>query len=1352
MNSLRLRLLALAVALQRGLIGADEAAEEVQALDAGGSSVPQIPERLSVRLGAGTLQELERELQATGKDEGAAFRIVADSLPASSAWRRLWDGPAAAMEATLRALSRSTPPPGTRSVLPKERYQVRKELARGGMGRVLVAMDNLMGREVAIKEMLSPDNRGVPTRPATPGKSSGADFERFLREAKVTGQLEHPNIVPVYEIGQNPDGTVFYAMKYVRGQTFAERLWQIGRDPALRTAEDRMNARMSLLDAFVQVCHAVAYAHSRGVINRDLKPANLILGDFGETLVLDWGLARVAGQEDKAGRELLDATAMMSAGRAETEVAGGSSKLTVDGAVFGTPSYMPPEQARGRIDEVDEKSDVYALGGILYEILTAHAPYEGPNVGAILQSVLTVDPVPVRTHEPEAPKELAALAAKAMARDRALRLSSAKALAEEVKAFRDGRALESYQYSLGEQFSRFLRKHRALASAIAAAFVILVAGVFVSLYYAKQAGIESRLARAAERDANAARDKASQKAEDERRAREATQKALTRAQGERLAALAKPLASEFPAAALLLSMRAADTAPGLTSNNALYESLLHLSEARHFFWHDWGGRDAAWSPDNRRLATCGNDYLVRLWDLSTGTEIAHSDAHDGPVAGVAFSPDGRRLLSWSGDGTARLWDGETLRPVVTLEGHTRGIGGAKYSADGAVVLTWSGDGTARLWSLSSGTSLAFQCGAKELEADLSPDAGRIVAADGTGPALLWNTADPSTPRVLGTDGPSATLARFSPDGNSVATSGPDGQLRIWDAATGAAKSSWAIPNAGGARTHISWRPDGKRIVSCGRDALIVFQDADAGANAVTHKGPYQMSWGVSPDWTRFAASTERHQVEVHAVADGRRLDVLGAHEYGINEVRFSPDGKRVATISGDRTAIVWDVRPGRETPLLDACAGGRLLSPCPDGRTGLFRLDREGHVGVRDLESGETLTRWEDTLDQQWINVEVDPQGKFAAIVRSKAGMVELRELRTGRVVRRVEVEPGARNHATFNVSGTCLSCIGNNSQIVVLQLPGGETIGNFQHPKGAHTVDTSPDGKTTYTTLPPAAVIIAWETATGKELGRFTGHTGWTLSARALPDGRHIVSTAADASVRVWDTTKRAPIAMANWPRIEDITAIPSPDGNWIAVFVEAGEVRLLKTEGLQQHLVLPFVTSPKRLGFTTDSTLWLAPYADGTVRRIPLDLLAAAKRAVPRELHPSELARYEVGDDAERLAYQAGFLKAHPSALSSLMTAIPLARAGKFDDALAHARLSSSILPRHPDIHIFVAGIFAQAAEGAPAGSPQRRERVDEALAESRRALEHGKSVNDMRNEIEEPSVKDDPRFEAMLKEFAK
>ncbi len=305
-----------------------------------------------------------------------------------------------------------------------ERYELREVIGRGGMGEVRLCKDRHIGREVAIK-VIRTDHM---TRPDV--------VRRFEREARVQGQLEHPAIVPVYDFGIAPDGSMYFTMKRLRGVTFHDVLWM------LRNGDPQAHAtysRRKLLSAFTRACLAVAFAHSRGVLHRDLKPSNIMLGDFGEVYVLDWGLAKIQKQPDHAVE-----------GRIETPLS--SEHRTIVGEVVGTPGYMAPEQALGEVDRLDPRTDVYALGAILFEILTLEPLHKEDSPEDVLLSTLygpETRPT-VRTPGRDVPPELDAIVLRATSVRQEDRFANARELCAVVETFLDGdRDLEQKKQMAG---------------------------------------------------------------------------------------------------------------------------------------------------------------------------------------------------------------------------------------------------------------------------------------------------------------------------------------------------------------------------------------------------------------------------------------------------------------------------------------------------------------------------------------------------------------------------------------------------------------------------------------------------------------------------------------------------------------------------------------------------------------------------------------------------------------------------------------------------------------------------------------------------------------------------------------
>ncbi len=305
------------------------------------------------------------------------------------------------------------------------RYESGPRLGMGGMGEVRLYRDRTIGREVAMKVMRRRDDR-----------SSGLEL-RFLREARVQGQLEHPYIVPVYDVDADASGALFFTMKRVRGDSLERVLAKLRDEDEDYT---KKYSRRKLLTTFTSVCQAVHFAHSRGVLHRDLKPANIMLGDFGEVYVLDWGLAKVRGTTDVESGEAVDDDLGNSSTRA--------------GEILGTPGYMSPEQVRGQVDDLDERTDVYALGVILFELLSFEPLHQGSTGRDRILSTLKLSAAHPGRQGADVPPELEDLCSRATAADPANRPSSAGALADAVEAYLDGDRDEALRSDLADQYAR----------------------------------------------------------------------------------------------------------------------------------------------------------------------------------------------------------------------------------------------------------------------------------------------------------------------------------------------------------------------------------------------------------------------------------------------------------------------------------------------------------------------------------------------------------------------------------------------------------------------------------------------------------------------------------------------------------------------------------------------------------------------------------------------------------------------------------------------------------------------------------------------------------------------------------
>lgn len=493
-----------------------------------------------------------------------------------------------------------TGPVGPAGEAVTERYEVRRELARGGQSVVWVAWDRELGREVAFKMPL----------PGPDGRVDALVEARFLREARLTARLDHPNVVTVHEFGRTADGRLFCAQRLVQGDEQG-RVGTLAEAIAAATAPEE---RLALLPRVLAVCNAVAYAHQSGVVHRDLKPANVVLGRLGETVVLDWGLGRVLGEADDAVGT------------------SGNQFTTVDGQVMGTPLYMSPEQARGERDRVGPRSDVWSLGVMLYEVLTGAPPFAG--LGAIPRVLRAVrdEPVPpISKVAPRVPKALAAVVSRALERDEARRYPDAGALARDLKAFLDGGTVGVYEYSATELLRLVMVRNRTASLVGVVSLAILLVAV-------------AALARSVQQNRQSLAEAYVEKGR-------LAEGALRWEEAAVWYSAAKALSSREDAAAGLRVVwpRAMQPSPGWVGHEGAVRALLG-------------------SPDATTVYSAGADRTVRIWDVARGETRRVLEGHTQSVNALAVSPDGLTLYSGSEDDTVRRWDTRTGEGsvVVTL--------------------------------------------------------------------------------------------------------------------------------------------------------------------------------------------------------------------------------------------------------------------------------------------------------------------------------------------------------------------------------------------------------------------------------------------------------------------------------------------------------------------------------------------------------------------------------------------------------------------------------------------------------------------------------------------------------------
>jgi WD40 repeat protein/serine/threonine protein kinase len=973
-------------------------------------------------------------------------------------------------------------------------YDVDGELAHGGIGRILKGKDQRLGRTVALKELI---------------EGGGAAEERFVREALVTARLQHPSIVPVYEAGRWPTGEPFYAMKLVSGRSL---------DEVIATAKT-LDQRLALLPHVLAVAEAVAYAHSERIIHRDLKPSNVLVGAFGETVVIDWGLAkdlderiplppeapparpmepviREAPNEDPPEPPSEGGTLMSRGGPVDTPppMSSGEPGLTMAGAVLGTPSYMPPEQAKGQ--SVDERADVYALGAILYHVLAGVPPYTGKTSVDILKKTLAGPPPAIEKLQRGVPHDLVTIVNKAMARDIAVRYPTAKELADDLRRFQTGQIVGAHKYSRLERLLRFGRRYRAALGVAGAAFVLLAVVAFASVR-----GILDARNRAEQE-----RDRAAQKQVEAEAARG---EAMLRAD-ELTLAQARNLAPRDPnkAIELLRTLSPAFSRWGVARTIAA-DARAH--GVARVFRHAASVNTAALSPDGAKLATGCDDKIVRLIDLSTGHArelVGHTDE----VYWLAFSKDGRRLASHGKDRTLREWDLEAgtgrvvatdvWAPVVTSDlGHaavlSQGMTAIIDTRTGARAEFGPGEGYWPRYVFSSDDrwfaffhrgklavydrearqTRRFPEQKKELRAVAM--AGDLVAAgDVVGTIYLFNRKTGAERKLLGHTGEIGQLA-FSPDGKTLVSASHDRTARFWDLAAGTSRE---VEGHAGQVRDLRFSKDGRTVVSGGTDRALYVWDA-TGRQGRVLLGIEDMIYkvAVSPDGRTVVGASGDHTARVWDLAAmGERM--VAAHATPVHGLAVSPDGKLIASTSSDGEARLTDVA----SILMD---GAAIAPPKPFGALRGRKAVPNRLVFSPD---GRRLAR---SLADGTVEVWQIPGGGDPVVLSGHAG------------------EIGA---LVFSRDGQALYSGGDDKTVRRWDLNQGSGTILYEHAGAVTDVALSPDEALLASGGHDRALVV-WQLGEGRARS-YTGHTGSITSVTFSPDGRSVLTGSEDHTLRVWD------------------------------------------------------------------------------------------------------------------------------------------------------------------------------------------------------------------------------------------
>lgn len=892
-------------------------------------------------------------------------------------------------------------PPGKSAPPRIAGYEIATELGRGAMGAVYLARQVRLNRPCALKVILAGTF-------ATPDS-----IRRFLTEAETTAQLQHPNIVRIHATGDF-DERPYFELEFVDGGTLQDRLdgtpWR-PRDAA------------ALVEQLARALHA---AHERGIVHRDIKPANILMTRDGVPKIADFGLAKSLDQEG----------------------------LTQSGAIVGTPSYMSPEQAGGRSASIGPPADLYALGALLYELLTGRPPFKGISIHDTLHQVRSAEPVSPAKLTPGLPRDLEVICLKCLEKEPERRFETAGELADELTRFLEHRPIRTRPVSTAERAARWCRRNPSLAIVGGLGMAALVAAVagwigFGIYQYHASLALRQALLESETRSAKTTLDLAQSLCEAGNEERGLLQMGL----GLQIAHHAESPVLERAARASIARWR--EQVPRLQG----------------FFDHGAEIELLAVSPDGRLAATAGVDQTARVWDSQSG-ELRHATEYQGKLRQIDFSPDSRRFLIVASN-RARLVDAAGGGVIATFI-HPDVILAAAISPDGSMSLTAGDEGTAQRWDTATGQAIGAPLKHDEAiqVAAFSPDGARLVTGSRDGKVRVWDVKNGSQ---VGNDlnhGSPVTCVGFSPDSRQIAVGLDSGAARLWDATAGRALSPPLQHK--GAVERVVFHPNGRLLGTAGRDWKARLWKIEGGR--IT---------GAAP--------------------------VIFDHGAPVTTMKLSPDGQKLLTASRDSKVRIWSLKGEIQHVVLHPAAvwgasfladGQSLIVAGQDPHARSWKLPADQPEGVALDHPGDLYT------------VAFRPDGAVLA-TGGGAHVVRLWEMETGRLAGELPHD-GEIFALCFSPDGRFLAVV-CDSKLLWWDLAEKRVRHVFEHPYVVSSVVVSPDGRRVVTGSRDGLLTL-WDVASGTQVGAVSEHKGPIWALAYAPSGDFFLSGSADQRVIVWD------------------------------------------------------------------------------------------------------------------------------------------------------------------------------------------------------------------------------------------